>query len=236
MVMLMSITLLVIINSSPTKVAFYNGEGAQYTDQYFQAFNEYNKRVQAQGHNNLILDVDNLTHITNNSDLVKYDVVFIPGGDDDPYYQISNINSDVIRSFVKSGHGYVGVCAGAFSGATPNNKYDYGYGVAPHVIVERSNANGWKTDTDLGFKLYLHNGPWFTITNGSIALAMFTGKNTAEHGACIVEDHYGSGLTILFSPHPEKSTPLPSHPELEGNAINIVAGKLTNNDFRIDWL
>merc|ERR1712156_361172 len=51
------------------------------------------------------------------STLEGYDVVLMPGGSSF-YTQQSDVDVQAIRSFVKSGKGYYGTCAGAYGGCT----------------------------------------------------------------------------------------------------------------------
>ena len=55
--------------------------------------------------------------VITSSRLAGYDVLAMPGGADGDYYVYSSsISSSAIKKFVSSGHGYLGICAGAYSG------------------------------------------------------------------------------------------------------------------------
>lgn len=119
------------VNSSPVKVLIFDGDGVMSTsvDGIEDCLNESN----AMNMNGNIRFEYSTTTVINSNTLAGYDVLIMPGGDDAlDYLDNSNINSDAIKQFVKSGNGYMGICAGAYAGSNYVDGY-YADGDLPQM-------------------------------------------------------------------------------------------------------
>lgn len=147
--------------------------------------------------------------------LSGYNVLVMPGGTSGLYY-IKNVNGNAIKKFVSSGHGYVGICAGAYSGSKYVKGLYYGWGVAPHVycnhishegnlLVKTSNAAASLLGPSKTITLAHYNGPaMYTSGGNTVTFAFYADNKTGYKGSkAIVGDYYGSGRTVLSGPHPE---------------------------------
>ena len=65
--------------------------------------------------------------------LSNYDILAMPGGTSGNAY-INSVSGSVIRNFVSTGHGYLGICAGAYSGSHYVDGLYTAWGVAPDVL------------------------------------------------------------------------------------------------------
>lgn len=179
--------------------------------------------------NNLTGDVKfvyNTSDIINSETLNSYDVLIMPGtniGYD--YVSSENVDSDAIKSFVASGNGFVGICAGAYSGAMYTEGWYNDWGIAPHVVAEPYLSEGNITvlmtgagESTLGYNGTVTmphiNGPaMHSTSNGSTVVFAYyydndTGNTDSE---AIVGDFYGNGRTVLSGVHPELE---PQHPQM----------------------
>ena len=76
--------------------------------------------------------------------LSNYNLLVMPGGSSGRIY-INSLSSSAIKNFVYSGHGYLGICAGAYSGSqyVGGSGISYnGWGIAPHVSSKVFNHEG----------------------------------------------------------------------------------------------
>ncbi|HTX61916.1 MAG TPA: hypothetical protein VMC48_06360, partial [Methanobacterium sp.] len=155
----------------------------------------------------------------------SYDVLIMPGTNTGyDYVNSESVDSDAIKSFIASGKGYVGICAGAYSGAQYTDGWYNDWGIAPHVVAEPalSTENLTVEMTSDGEHLLGYNGtvtmphingPTMQSTNGStVIFAMYddndSGYNDSE---AIVGDFYGKGRTVLSGVHPELE---PQNPQM----------------------
>ena len=156
------------------------------------------------------------------STLFKFNVLVMPGGISGTKY-IRTISGSIIRKYVSSGHGYLGICAGAYSGSKHVYGMYNGWGVAPHVYCKPVTHEGKLkvSITSSGINLFgvgglvtlaHYNGPAMYAHGGSIIKFATYADNTIgykNYGA-IVGDTYGKGRTVLSGPHPELQPQNPS--------------------------
>ncbi len=161
--------------------------------------------------------------------LKKFDVVIFPGGSGSAESKgLGEEGLQQVRDFVRSGGGYVGVCAGAYLGTS---RYEWGLKVIDAQTVD---SKHWKrgsgmvqielTDTGrqvLGnrtgpFEIRYANGPLLGPFNDDAlpdyeVLAYFRSE-LAENGAptgvmvntpAIISAPYNEGRVLLISPHAE---------------------------------
>jgi glutamine amidotransferase-like uncharacterized protein len=171
--------------------------------------------------------------------LSNYDLLAMPGGDSGLKY-IQSISGSVIRNFVSTGHGYLGICAGAYAGSQYVDGLYPGWGVAPDVRCKAVSYEGTLpvTYTSSGSQLLGSSG---TITlhhyngaamygNGITYFACYADSSTGYKGyGAIVGDTYGSGRSVLSGPHPELT---PQNPFLLAKliiwAVNVKAAPISN--------
>lgn len=156
--------------------------------------------------------------------LSNYDLLAMPGGSSGrTYINSGSISSSAIKNFVSSGNGYLGICAGAYSGSQYVYNMYYGWGVAPHVrckaVYHEGNLPVTMTSSAsqlLGssgtITLAHYNGPaMYAYGSGMTTFATYADSSTGYKGyAAIVGDTYGSGRTVLSGPHPELTPQNPS--------------------------
>ena len=155
------------------------------------------------------------TRTISSKTLAGYNVLVMPGGTSGLYY-IKNVDGNAIKKFVSSGHGYVGICAGAYSGSKYVKGLYYGWGLAPHVYSNHISHEGnllVKTSTTISsllgpsktLTLAHYNGPaMYTRGGNTVTFAYYADNKTGYKGQkAIVGDYYGSGRTVLSGPHPE---------------------------------
>ena len=196
------------------RVLIYNGNGA-----ITSCVNGVVNALKSANNNNLVpgyrFTYGKSTSVTS-SILVNYDLLVMPGGNSGyTYIHSSSISSSAIKNFISSGHGFLGICAGAYAGSkyVGGSGVSYnGWGVAPHVSSKVYNANGnLKVSTTsianqlLGSSgtvpLAHYNGPAF-YGSGFTRFANYASGTNSGYAA-IVGDTYGSGRTVLSGPHPE---------------------------------
>jgi len=158
--------------------------------------------------------------------LSNYDLLAMPGGSSGKTY-INYVSGSVIRNFVSSGHGYLGICAGAYAGSQYVDGLYQGWGVAPDVRCKAVSYEGSLpiTFTSTGSQLLGSSG---TITlhhyngaamygNGITYFACYADSSTGYYGyGAMVGDTYGSGRSVLSGPHPELT---PQNPKLLAKMI-----------------
>lgn len=155
------------------------------------------------------------TRTISSKTLSGYNVLVMPGGTSGLNY-IKNVDGNAIKKFVSSGHGYVGICAGAYSGSKYVKGLYYGWGLAPHVYCNHISHEGnllVKTSTAISsllgpsktLTLAHYNGPaMYTRGGNTVTFAYYADNKTGYKGQkAIVGDYYGSGRTVLSGPHPE---------------------------------
>jgi len=172
------------------------------------------------------------------STLNKFNVLVMPGGTSGLNY-IKYISVSAIQKFVSSGHGYLGICAGAYSGSKIVSGMYNGWGVAPHVYCKHVSHEGNLKINILpaGSNLFgsggtvtlaHYNGPAMYAHGGSIVTFATYADNTIgykNYGA-IVGDTYGSGRTVLSGPHPELT---PQNPNILSKLVAWTVKVTVNN-------
>jgi hypothetical protein len=134
-------------------------------------------------------------------DLNQFAVIYGPPGGG---YQVTKEQSEIMRHYVQSGGGYVGVCAGAnYAGkagllkmATHSLKNQglVTVGIKPHPITEGFSG-----------EVVIHhgNGPIMVPGEGCNVVGTFQiGQNFPITTAAIVAGDNGKGRAVAFGPHP----------------------------------
>lgn len=177
--------------------------------------------------------------VINSATLAPYDVLAMPGGTSGLNYISSNgISGTAIKNFVANGKGYLGICAGAYSGSYYVNGMYYGWGVAPHVISEHPDQEGNLTVqiTSAGQQLFgyggiitmaHYNGPAMYASGGSIVTFATYADNILGYKGygAIIGDYYGKGRSVLVGPHPELD---PQYPDIVAKLILWAANPTTS--------
>jgi glutamine amidotransferase-like uncharacterized protein len=134
----------------------------------------------------------------------NHSTLVIPGGY--TLELLENLNERIrqsIRSFVREGGGYVGVCMGAY--------------IAGDIGLVRSNMIRVTGEHDIelkitnpqhpvmrgyagSVKMNYQNGPEMIVEGSDVDLASFPNGRAAITTSC-----FGNGRVVLFSPHPERS-------------------------------
>lgn len=141
-------------------------------------------------------------------------VLIIPGGYTEKCaIGLGEGGFEQIRKFVKSGGGYIGICAGAYlapervevRGHPPGlgiidirNRREAGMGIRTIEVVRPDHpvARGYEGKVEIWYQ----NGPMIEAGEEVETLAVY------ERGsAAVVCSAYGKGRVIIFSPHPEGS-------------------------------
>jgi glutamine amidotransferase-like uncharacterized protein len=157
--------------------------------------------------------------------LSNYDLLVMPGGTSGRTYlnSLSSSAKTAIKNYVYSGHGFLGICAGAYAGSQYVDGMYAGLGVAPHVRSKSVTHEGTLPVTMtssgsslLGFSNTLnlahYNGPAMYASGGTITtFATYADSSTGYKGyGAIVGDTYGNGRAVLSGPHPELAPQNPS--------------------------
>lgn len=161
-------------------------------------------------------------------ELADFDVLIMPGGSGSQQAaRLEEAGREQIRSFVRAGGGYVGICAGAYLATT---YYDWSLGLINARVWDRCHWARGGADVELGMspagcrlldcepsvRVRYNQGPLLVPDNqpdvpGYEVLATFE-TEVAEKGApagamagthAIIRSMYGRGRVICFSPHPE---------------------------------
>jgi glutamine amidotransferase-like uncharacterized protein len=163
-------------------------------------------------------------YINSNDLRGKFNVIYFPGGNADPYDEHINSDGDVnIRDFVSNGGGYLGICAGAyfacdrilFDGGWENYKLDlfagYGYGALDPIIPWPGHAMTWTTmnltnplcqwEPTKEYQLY-YGGPAFYPDAGQ-SMNVIATWDSYYNSPAMINYSYGSGHVVLCGPHPE---------------------------------
>ena len=164
--------------------------------------------------------------------LGQFDVVLFPGGSGSKQGGALGVDGrDRVRSFVSSGGGYIGVCAGAYLAL---HNYTWGLKLLPldsfdrehwrrgkgTVRMEATGSGASTLGLEAGIECDIHfaQGPLMVPSKDSDLpepriLSYYrtgVGKNGADPETmvdtpAIVAGEFGSGRVLLFSPHPEKT-------------------------------
>jgi glutamine amidotransferase-like uncharacterized protein len=176
--------------------------------------------------------------VINSNTLKSFDVLVIPGGNSGGLYiNNRNLNRESIKNFVKSGKGYLGICAGAYAASNRNDGRYYGWGIAPHINCKPVEYTGYLTIsiTNNGQKIlkisgiqkiYHFRGPAMYGTGNIIPMAIYADRKTGyKNLLAIVEDTYGNGKTILCGSHleydPQKAQILARMIAWEAKKLNV---------------
>lgn len=157
--------------------------------------------------------------------LSSYDVLIMPGTDKGyDYLDSESVDGNAIKKFVYEGKGFIGICAGAYSGAKSTDGWHQGWGIAPNVVAipALNEANLTVQITSEGKEIFGYegektmshiNGPAMYSSEGkTIKFAIYKDNNTGYQGYdAIIGDYYGKGRTVLSGVHPEL---LPQYPEI----------------------
>ena len=156
--------------------------------------------------------------VINNRTLSGYDVLIMAGSETGVHYIYNDdVDTVALKSFVASGKGFIGICAGAYSAANYTAYWDNGWGLAPSIVnlpyLEKGNVTIQATSEGTGIigkdvRMISHiNGPAMHISGyGAVAFATYTDSSSKYNGyAAIVGDHYGEGRIVLSGVHPELS-------------------------------
>lgn len=160
----------------------------------------------------------NTSDYIDNQTLQGYDVV-VMGGSSEGYQYIDNddINLKNLKSFVQSGKGFVGICAGAYSAAAYTYQWYDGWGLAPDITDLPYEAEGNLTIEaapdgagmmNVTQRTISHiNGPaMYTSGSNVTTFATYGNDNTDYPGyAAIMGEEYGKGHVLLSGVHPELS-------------------------------
>lgn len=216
-------------NSTKTiKVLIYSGSYAAYS-----CVNGIKTSLNLANINNLVPGYKftySTSTVINSATLSGYDVLAMPGGSSGyDYLHSSGISGTAIKNFISSGNGYVGICAGAYSGSYRVYNYYYGWGIAPDVNCTHPNhegnlkvqitASGQQILGATGTVTMVHyNGPAMKASGNAIVFATYADDIIKSKGmGAIVGDFYGKGRTVLCGPHPELD------PQLPGIVANMFA-------------
>ncbi|HEY0196565.1 MAG TPA: BPL-N domain-containing protein [Methanobacterium sp.] len=173
--------------------------------------------------------------VINSATLSGYDLLAMPGGTSGYNYMHSgSISATAIKNFVKSGKGYLGICAGAYAGSYQVYGYYYGWGLAPHVKSTHPNHEGDLTvqitskgkqllNTTGNVTIAHYNGGAMYASSQAIVFATYADNIIKSKGmAAIVGDYYGKGRVVLSGPHPELE---PQLPKVVANLVVWAANK-----------
>jgi len=163
-------------------------------------------------------------------------VLIVPGGyTAEIVSALGSRGLEEIRGFVEGGGLYIGICAGAYIAAehvevpgrpeglgiiNVTNRRVRGIGVVEISIIDPSHP--LVEGCPERIRIWYQNGPHMTAGRGVEVVAVYD-----DGSAAIVSAHYGEGLVILFSPHPEGSSEGGVDPEKLGtlrllrNAVNL---------------
>lgn len=212
-------------------VLIYNGSDADYNGvaQIKEALN----KVNTENNNSEVKFEVKTADIINQDTLSGIDVLVMPGGIGKSFLTNERVNGTAVKEFVASGNGYVGICAGAYSGAHYTEGSYEGWDVAPNVNCKPSDAGGNLTVhfTSEGGRILGQegtqnishvNGPaMYTSSYYVFILATYADNSTGyQNYAAIVGDYYGRGRSVLSGVHPEAS---PQNAELLAKMIAWAA-------------
>lgn len=212
-------------------VLIYNGLDADYNG--VMLIEEALSRANSEDKNYKVKFEVKTADTINKDTLSGIDVLVMPGGIGKSFLNNEKVNGTAIKEFVASGNGYVGICAGAYSGAHYTEGAYEGWGVAPNVNCKPSDEDGNLTvnftsqgEQILGLKgtynMSHEKGPaLYTSSFYVIILATYADNSTGFlNYAAIMGDYYGRGRSVLSGVHPEYS---PQNTELLAKMIAWAA-------------
>ncbi len=154
--------------------------------------------------------------------LSQFDTVVFPGGSGSGQAKALGASGrKAVTSFVHSGGGYLGICAGAYLAA---NNYDWSLRILDANVIDRAHwrrGTGevpvqWTASAKTETMILYANGPIYQAAGDPTlpdfeVLAIYRGeirKNKAPIGImrdtpAIVTGSYGKGTVVCSSPHPE---------------------------------
>lgn len=178
--------------------------------------------------------------------LKDFDVILHPGGSASK--QASTLGDDgrkAEQEFVSAGHGYVGICAGAYLGSS---EYPWSLHLLNAHVLDRAHWARGQGDVDVKINatgktaltadkevctIHFENGPLLgpgekADINNFEPLAAFESEITTyappgvmKGTTAIARARFGNGRVICFSPHPEKT---PGLEKLLQTAVRWSAG------------
>lgn len=209
------------------KVLIYSGSYAAYS-----CVNGIKTALKSANTNNLVPGYTfsySTSTVINSATLTGFDLLAMPGGSSGyDYLHSSGISGTAIKKFISSGHGYLGICAGAYAGSYRVIDYYYGWNLANDITCTHPNhegkltvnitTTGQKVLNDSGIVTMVHyNGPAMKAGGNAVVFATYADNIINSKGmAAIVGDFYGKGRTVLCGPHPELS------PQLPGIVANMI--------------
>ena len=163
--------------------------------------------------------------------LMSFDVVVFPGGSGGRQGKsLGTEGRQQVRSFVKSGGGYVGICAAAYLATCD---YSWSLGVLDAKVIDKKHWARGYGPVELGLSetgkklfhnnsgkqtIYYHQGPLLAPAKNPnipdyVHAAKFVGeiaRNGAPRGVmpgttAVALGKFGKGRVVCFSPHPEKT-------------------------------
>lgn len=145
----------------------------------------------------------------NEQTLKEFDIYIQPGGGQDisgSYGTIGDRGAKVIRQFVKSGKGFIGICMGAYLADKDwigliNTPLDSEVGRPGSPAFDEGDYTLQVTWNNKKEPFYYQDGPYFnntTSSKGFQAIAYYENGDIA-----IASYKYGKGNVILSGPHPE---------------------------------
>ncbi len=166
--------------------------------------------------------------------LDQFDVVLMPGGGGSSQAEALTVKGrEAVRGFVRNGHGYVGICAGAYLAAA---NYSWSLAILDANVIDRKHwkrgtgtvqieltADGREMlgDRNAPFDIRYANGPLLAPAERPDipdfrTLARFRSemnkvgapKGVMVDTPAIACGRYGRGRVLVSSPHPERSTDL----------------------------
>lgn len=180
--------------------------------------------------------------------LHDYDVVIFPGGSGSKEAaSLDSLGRDQVRTFVRKGGGYLGICAGAYLASA---EYDWSLHILDAKVLDRSHWARGHGDVEVsltgaGQKFFASEAERRTVlywqgpllapagkpeipdyeTLGTFATEI--AKNGAPQGVmpgttAIAQGRYGAGRVFCFSPHPERT---PDVQAFVFKAVQWAAGK-----------
>lgn len=165
--------------------------------------------------------------------LLESQVFIVPGGYTPEYMPaFGEKGKEAVRSFVKNGGGYIGICAGAYivtSKVEVPGKPE-GLGIIDIENIRKSGRGKKRIylaqhpiTEGLGkeLEIYYQNGPNIIAGQDVTEVARYKGGKSA-----VVAGNFGEGKVVIFSPHPEASItqgiePSPETLKLLKNTINF---------------
>lgn len=225
---------------APIRIAVYDDKGSPRTPRDFQhVFGGDPQHFQ-------------LTNVTaeqiRQGALKDFDVIVQGGGGSrEQAMQLEEEGREQIRTFVRNGGGYLGICAGAYLAAADK---DYQLQILNARVVDRRHWARGRGDVELGFTavgkqeigekadkpiVMYHQGPLLAPAEDKnlppyTVVAQFDSEvalKGAPHGVMVgttalASGSYGRGRVFVISPHPEQTA---GHEDMVRGAVEWVAGR-----------